>query len=217
MNNYVIQLAGSGKKAWGANLRFGIVSPSLYTDAQFFERGDARQGAELALKTPGGTFSGFTNTNDEAPGGGAGVNVHQQMEGASWQARLPQWAQMRLMWLNVSDVGVMQQPERLRRGARSIAQRSVDEKMVVDDGVCGELRQSEHGCYNFASGVWPRLAYGESAGQPGKTNVNITYHDESVNFGNPANPGLTPDSTAQCARLECGDYASHAEGRELSA
>jgi hypothetical protein len=32
------------------------------------------------------------------------------------------------------------------------------------------------------------------SGQPGKTNVNVSYRDVSANFGNPTNPGLTPDS-----------------------
>ena len=42
-----------------------------------------RQGAEITLKTAAGTFGYFANTNDEALGGGAGINFHQQMMGAS--------------------------------------------------------------------------------------------------------------------------------------
>ena len=44
---------------WAANLRFGIVSPVLYTDAQFVTAATPRQGAEVTLKTPAGTFRIF--------------------------------------------------------------------------------------------------------------------------------------------------------------
>ncbi|MGA3162523.1 MAG: IPT/TIG domain-containing protein [Terracidiphilus sp.] len=193
VNNYVIQLTDQ-EKAWGANLRFGIVTPTLYTDAQFVSAATPRQGAELALKTPGGTFSGFTNTNDEVPGGGSSINVHQQIEGASWQARLPQWMQLRLMWLNVTDVGVTSGPSAsgdVYGGLMNI-QLSKQWKWTSEYAV-------SHDNLNTAVATSTR-EFGRAwrtgiTGQRGKTTASVAYHDESSNFGNPANPGLTPSST----------------------
>jgi len=193
VNNYVIQLVDQ-KKTWGANLRFGIVTPTLYTDAQYVSAATPRQGVELALKTPGGTFGGFTNTNDAALGGGSSMNVHQRMEGASWQARLPQWAQLRLMWLNAVDVGANSKLSASGDvyGALLNIQLTkkwlwVSEYAVSHDNPSTAIATSTR---EFGR-AWRTVV----TGQPGKTNVNITYRDVSANFGNPTNPGLTPSST----------------------
>jgi len=51
VNDYILQVGDKGG-SWGVNLRFGIVTPTLYTDAQFVTAATPRQGVELALKTP---------------------------------------------------------------------------------------------------------------------------------------------------------------------
>ena len=194
VNNYLIQL-GDQTKTWGANLRFGIVSPLLYTGAQYVTAATPRQGAELAVKTPAGTFSGFSNTNDAALGGGASMNIRQQMEGASWLAPLPQWAQLRVMWLNASDnisasgfsaagdVG----------GAMLAIQLNKKRKWLWTTEYAASYDNQD-----TASSASARL-FGRAwrtgiTGQPGKTKVSVNYHDVSANFGNPANPSLTPNS-----------------------
>ena len=55
-SDYVLQ-AGKKQGGWGMTFRFGTVSPSLYTDAQFVTAATPRQGAELMLKTPGGRWA----------------------------------------------------------------------------------------------------------------------------------------------------------------
>jgi hypothetical protein len=85
VNDYVAQFERKGEH-WGVGVRFGIVSPVLYTDAQFVTAATPRQGVEATLTTPGGKLGFYTNTNDEALGGGAGITFHQRLMGASWQA-----------------------------------------------------------------------------------------------------------------------------------
>jgi len=192
VNNYVIQLADQ-KKAWGANLRFGIVSPTLYTDAQYVSAATAREGAELALKTPGGTFSGFTNTNDSALGGGSSMNVHQRMEGASWQTRLPKWAQLRMMWLNAVDVGASGGPGASGDvyGALLKIQLTKKWQWTTEYAVSHDNPNTAVASSTREFGrAWRTVV----TGQPGKTKVNIAYRDVSADFGNPTNPGLTPSS-----------------------
>lgn len=88
VNDYVTRVSYKGD-GWGFSVRFGILSPALYTDAQFVTAATPRQGVEVTVTTAGGAFSYFTNTNDVALGGGAGITFHQQIRGASWQAPLP--------------------------------------------------------------------------------------------------------------------------------
>ena len=105
VNDYVFRTAYAAKP-WGVNLRFGILSPALYLDSQFVTSATPRQGLELTLDTPGGAFAYYANTNDIALGGGSGINFHQHLTGASWQAPLPKkYAEFRLMWLNAKDIG----------------------------------------------------------------------------------------------------------------
>ena len=193
VNSYVIQL-GDLHKTWGANLRFGIVSPLLYTGAQYVTAATPRQGAELAVKTPAGTFSGFTNTNDSALGGGSGMNLQQQIEGASWQAPLPPWAQLRVMWLNAAD-NVTGGPSASGDvyGALLTMQFTKKKKWQWSTEYAAS--------YDNADTTSPTSLrqFGRAwrtgiTGQPGKTKVSITYHDVSANFGNPTNPSLTPNS-----------------------
>jgi len=209
VNDYVIQLGYKGAD-WSANLRFGIVSPVLYTDAQFVTAATPRQGAEITLKTPAGTFGYFANTNDEALGGGAGINFHQQMMGASWQAPLPKWAQFRLMWLSAQDTGAPTSVGFDSQGNPIILPNPVAAKSTGD--VYGALlnihlnprwlwsseyafsRENPNTDDPASKSEFGRAWRTGVSGQTGKTNVNVAYRDVGENFGNPANPSLTQAS-----------------------
>lgn len=208
VNDYVMQV-GYKQGDWGANLRFGIVSPVLYTDAQFVTAATPRQGAEITLQTPAGTFGYFTNTNDEALGGGAGITFHQRMMGASWQAPLPKWAQFRLMWLSAQDLGAPTSVSFDAQGNPIILPNPVAAKATGD--VYGALLSihltpkwlwsSEYAFSreNPDTDEDTQSDFGRAwrtgiSGQTGKTNVNVSYRDVSDNFGDPANPSLTQAS-----------------------
>lgn len=209
VNEYVLQVGDKGK-SWGVNLRFGIVTPTLYTDAQFVVAATPRQGVELSIKTPGGTFAGFTNTNDSALGGGAGINFNQRLLGASWQAPLPQWAEFRLMWLSAEDIGA----------PTTVGYDSMGDPIILPNPIApksaGDVYGSLLNIHLYKKWLWSSeyafsrdnanasdptstREFGRAwrtgiSGNPGKTNVNVAYRDVSANFGNPANPSLTQDS-----------------------
>ena len=209
VNEYVLQVGDKGK-SWGVNLRFGIVSPTLYTDAQFVTAATPRQGVELSIKTPAGTFAGFTNTNDSALGGGAGINFNQRILGASWQAPLPQWAEFRLMWLSAEDIGAPTTVGYDSMGNPIILPNPIAPKSAGD--VYGSLlnihlprkwqwsseyafsRDNANTSDPASTREFGRAWRTGITGNPGKTNVSVAYRDVSANFGNPANPSLTQDS-----------------------
>jgi len=209
VNDYVLQL-GYKKGKWAANLRFGIVSPVLYTNAQFVTAATPRQGAEITLKTPAGTFGYFANTNDQALGGGAGINFHQQLMGASYEAPLPKWAQFRLMWLSAQDIGAPTTVGFDSQGNPIVLPNPIAPKSSGD--VYGALLNLHLNAkwlwsseYAFsrdnANTTDPasKREFGRAwrtgiSGQTGKTNVNVSYRDVGENFGNPANPSLTQAS-----------------------
>ena len=208
VNDYVLQL-GYKNGDWAANLRFGIVSPLLYTDAQFVTAATARQGVEATLKTPAGTFGYFVNTSDQALGGGSGINFHQQMMGASWQAPLPKWAMFRLMWLSAQDTGAPTSVSYDSQGNPIILPNPVAAKSTGD--VYGALLNihltskwlwsSEYAFSreNPDTSQFSRSEFGRAwrtgiSGQAGQTNLNVAYRDVGENFGNPANPSLTQSS-----------------------
>jgi len=219
VNDYVFQLGYKGD-GWGANLRFGIVSPVLYTDAQFVTAATPRQGVEATLKTPAGTFGYFVNTNDEALGGGAGINFHQSMMGASWQAPLPKWAMFRLMWLSAQDVGAPTTVSFDSQGNPIILPNPVAARSRGD--VYGALLQihlkqkwlwsSEYAFSRENANVddpTSKTDFGRAwrsgiSGQAGKTTLNASYRDVSENFGNPANPSLTQASQPNLRGVDSG-------------
>ena len=209
VNDYVFQLGYKGE-GWGANLRFGIVSPVLYTDAQFVTAATPRQGVEATLTTPAGTFGYFVNTNDEALGGGAGINFHQQMMGASWQAPLPKWAMFRLMWLSAQDIGA----------PTTVGFDSQGNPIILPNPVAARARGDAYGAllnihltpkwlwsseYAFSrenanvDDPTSRTEFGRAwrtgvSGQAGKTTLNVSYRDVGPDFGSPSNPSLTQAS-----------------------
>jgi len=209
INDYIFQ-AGYKGDHWAGNLRFGIVSPVLYTDAQFVTAATLRQGVEATLTTPAGTFGYYANTNDEALGGGAGINFHQQIMGASWQAPLPKWATFRAMWLSAKDIGAPTQVSYDSMGNPIITLNPV--AAVSKGNVYGALlnihltpkwlwsseyaysRQNPDATDPMSSNESGRAWRTGISGQAGKTNVNVSYRDVGPNFGNPANPSLTQSS-----------------------
>lgn len=225
-NDYVFELGYKGD-GWGANLRFGTVSPVLYTDAQFVTAATPRQGVEATVSTPAGKFGYFANTNDEALGGGSGINFHQKMMGASWQAPLPKWAMFRLMWLSSQDTGA----------ATAVGFDSMGNPIILPNPVASEARGDVYGAllnlhlkpkwllsseYAF-SRENPNIAdptskseFGRAwragiSGQTGKTNMSVAYRDVSENFGNPANPSLTQSSQPNLRGVDSGiTETSHA-------
>ena len=208
-SDYVLQ-TGYKQSNWGANLRFGTVSPALYTDAQFVTAATPRQGAELMLKSPVGTVGGFVNTDDTALGGGAGINFHQQIEGASYQLPLPKWAELRGMWLNAKDTGA----------PTTVGYDSMGNPIILPNPVApvsaGEamgallklhlgtkwLWTSEYAIsYDNANlsdptskRLFGRAWRSEVAGQAGTMNASADYRELSANFGTPSNPSLTQAS-----------------------
>ena len=208
-SDYVLQ-AGYKQPTWGANLRFGTVSPALYTDAQFVTAATPRQGAELMLKTPAGTLGGFTNTDDTAPGGGAGINFHQQIEGASYQLPLPKWAELRGMWLNAKDTGApttvgydsMGNPIILPNPIAPVSAGDAIGALLKLHLGAKWLWTSEYAVsYDNANLTDPtskrlfgRAWRSATAGQMGKANASADYRELSSAFGTPANPSLTQAS-----------------------
>jgi hypothetical protein len=87
---------------WGADLRFGMVAPQLYLNAEYTNTGFAREGVEAGLRTPVGRFGFYRNTNDKGQGEGSAFGYHQQVWGGSSE---PDRMQFRLMWLSARDAG----------------------------------------------------------------------------------------------------------------
>jgi hypothetical protein len=209
VNDYIAQIERKGE-LWGASLRFGIVSPALYADAQYVTAATPRQGIEAVLTTPGGKLGFYTNTNDEALGGGSGITFHQRLMGGSWQAPLPKWAEFRLMWLGARDIG----------SPTIVEYDSLGNPIVVPNPVAAKSRGDVYGgllnvhlgrkwqssseyawSYDNANLSDPTSAtlFGRAwrsgiSGSPGKAQISLAFRDLSANFGNPANPSLTQSS-----------------------
>jgi hypothetical protein len=209
VNDYVLQV-GYKQGGWGTNLRFGIVTPVLFNDAQFVTAATPRQGAELTLKSPAGTLGYFVNTDDTALGGGSGINFHQQIMGASYQAPLPKWAELRAMWLSAQDTGAPTTVGYDSQGNPIILPNPIATTSAGD--VLGALLKlhlnknwlwtSEYAIsYDNVDTSDPTSTreFGRAwrlgiSGQAGKMNANAAWREESENFGNPANPSLTQSS-----------------------
>ncbi|MGH9564313.1 MAG: hypothetical protein ACRD3S_22900, partial [Terracidiphilus sp.] len=209
VNDYVAQMERKAGR-WGMSLRFGIVSPALYTDAQFVTAATPRQGIEAFGTTPAGKLGFYTNTNDEALGGGAGITFHQRLIGASYQAPSPQWADFRLMWLGARDIGAPSTVEYDSLGNPIIVPDPVAQKSRGD--VYGGLlklklgqkwlSQSEYAwSYDNANVSDPtsKMLFGRAwrtavSGTAGQVALSADFRDLSPNFGNPANPSLTQAS-----------------------
>ena len=227
VNDYIAQVERKGER-WGIQLRFGIVSPALFTDAQFVTAATPRQGVEAMATTPGGTLGFYTNTNDVALGGGAGVTFHQRLMGASWQAPLPKWAEFRLMWLGARDIGAPTTVEYDSQGNPIIVPNPVAAKSRGD--VYGGLLNLHLGkvwqwsseyawSYDNANLSDPSSTtlFGRAwrtgiSGNPGKASVSVAFRDLSANFANPANPSLTQASNPNLRGLDASASESTKAG-----
>jgi hypothetical protein len=231
VNDYVAQMQRQAGH-WGASLRFGIVSPALYTDAQFVTAATPRQGIEAIGTTPVGKLGFYTNTNDEALGGGAGITFHQRLIGVSYQAPSPEWAQFRLMWLGARDIGAPSTVEFDSQGNPIIVPNPVAQKSRGD--VYGGLlklklgqkwqSQSEYAwSYDNANVSDPTSStlFGRAwrtgvSGSAGPAALSADFRDLSPNFANPANPSLTQasnpnlrgvDASASLPTKKAGSFA----------
>ncbi len=217
INDYIAQIERKGER-WGTSLRFGIVSPALYTDAQYVSAATPRQGVEAMLTTPGGELGFYTNTNDEALGGGAGITFHQRLIGASWLAPLPKWAEFRLMYLGARDVGA----------PSTVEYDSLGNPIIVSDPVAVKSRGDVYGgllnlnlgkqwqwsseyawSYDNANLSDPASTslFGRAwrtgiSGSYGGAILSAAFRDVSANFGNPANPSLTQSSNPNLRGLD---------------
>jgi hypothetical protein len=207
VNDYVVRGAYTGA-GWGVNVRFGIISPVLYTDSEFVTAATPRQGVEVTVTSAAGAFSYFANTNDVALGGGVGITFHQQIRGASWQAPLPKkWAEFRLMWLSARDIGV---PTTVQFDQNGQPLQTVNPVGTAGSGdAYGALLQI-HLTPSFlwsSEYAWsydnPNLGLAGShrvfgrawrtglVGSLKKAAVSVVYRNVSPNFESPANPSLT--------------------------
>lgn len=210
-NNYVLN-GSMQKSAWGLNVSFGAVAPTLYRNAQFVTTAAPRQGIEADLKTPAGTFDFYANTDDIGAGSGVGFGFHQQILGASWDLPLPKkYLELRLMWLSAHDSGTATTVQTDISGQTN----TVTDSLAVPGGgdLYGALLQvhlapkwlwtSEYAFgYNdtIVSGELTH-EYGRAArtivtGISGPFSMNVSYLDVSPNFASPTNPNLSPNSTS---------------------
>jgi hypothetical protein len=208
-NDYVFQL-GYKNLPTAVNLRFGVISPVLFTDAQFVTVATPRQGVDFTIKSMLGTLGGFTNTNDNSLGGGAGISFHQQIEGASYQPPLPAWAMLRLMWLNATDTGL---PTVIDYDAfgNPLPLPSPISPQTSGDVLGGLLKinftkkwlwSSEYAISYFnpnfndptSTREFGRAWRTGISGQINKIKTSFIYREVSPNFGNPANPSITEAS-----------------------
>lgn len=207
VNDYVLRTSYDAGN-WGANLRFGILSPALYTNSEFVTTATARQGVEMTLKTVAGSFAYFANTNDNALGGGAGVSFHQQMMGASWLAPLPKkWAEFRLMWLTAQDTGA---PTTIMFNGQGQPVQTIDPVGTAGAGdaygallilhLTPKWQWTSEYAWSYDN---PDIAMAGSHRMFGrawrsginglihKTTLSLVYRDVGPNFATPANPSLS--------------------------
>ncbi|MFN0121730.1 MAG: hypothetical protein ACKV2V_14650 [Blastocatellia bacterium] len=106
-NDYVFSL-GHDTDNLKAKLRFGILVPALFSEAEFVSTAIPREGVEASLGTMAGTFAFYHNTNDKGRGEGIGFGFRQELRGASYQTPLfhnSDRIKLRLMWLGSRDIG----------------------------------------------------------------------------------------------------------------
>ncbi len=220
VNNYIFQSSAQSGN-WGLHLRFGIVAPSMYQNAQFVTTATPHQGIETNLKTPGGTFGFYANTDDQASGGGSGFAFHQQLLGAGWDLPLPKkYFELRLMWLSAQDTGNATTIQTDFLGQTYTSSATVDTPGGGD--LYGALLavhlspkwlwSSEYawgyndsntfqGLFHLFGRAW-RTGVGGTAGP---ATLNLSYSEVGPNFASPANPSLsfysTPDRRGPTATV----------------
>lgn len=206
-NDYLGRLSYD-QKTWGSALRFGLVAPSLYSDAEFTTAAIPREGLESVLRTPVGTGGFFVNTSDVSPGGGNITAFHQLIRGASYDLPLPPGiASLRFMWLSSRDVGSPVAEFVSNSGSLTAVPMPLATPTAGNN--YGGLLQvhftsnwlwtSEYAwsrtSLNATDPVSRRLGRAWRSGVTGhwrKTEIHLSYRDVGRDFGTPANPALTP-------------------------
>ncbi|HWQ33947.1 MAG TPA: hypothetical protein VNQ79_13940 [Blastocatellia bacterium] len=101
-NDYVFHLSHTQEK-WIGDLKFGVIVPDLFTNAEFITTAFPRQAVQAAFGTPAGRFSFFRNINDKGQGEGLSLGYRQELTGAGYDAPLvgnSDRIRFRLMWLS---------------------------------------------------------------------------------------------------------------------
>jgi len=197
-DNFVF--SGSMQKgAWGLNLSFGAVAPSLYRTAQFVTTAAPRQGVEADLKTPAGTFGFYANTDDVGTGSGLGFGFHQQILGASWDLPLPKkYLELRLMWLSAHDNSLASAADTLSVPGGGdlygglLLVHLAPKWLWTSEYAWGIHDTIDSGTLVRDSG---RAARTNIAGTSGPFAMNVSYIDVTPNFASPTDPTLSPNST----------------------
>ena len=197
-NNFVLN--GSMQKgAWGLNLSFGAVAPSLYRNAQFVTTAAPREGVEADLKTPAGTFGFYANTDDVGTGSGLGFGFHQQILGASWDLPLPKkYLELRLMWLSAHDNTLASASDALSVPGGGdlygglLMVHLAPKWLWTSEYAWGIHDAITSGLLTHDSG---RAARTNVSGASGPFSMNVSYIDVTPNFTSPTDPNLSPNST----------------------
>lgn len=210
-NDYVFRVAYDQPR-WGANVRFGILAPDLYSGSEFVTSAAPRQGVEPSLRTPAGTFFFFSNTDDQGSGGGSGVAFDQALRGAGYLAPLPEdRATLRFMWLSAEDKGA---PTIVSFDALGNPILTTDPlaNASAGDAYGGLLVVKLGGTWAWTSEyAWsytnPDLSSLSPDGRPfgrawrsgvtgvwWSTSIGVAFRDVSPAFANPANPSLSKNS-----------------------
>jgi hypothetical protein len=187
------------KGAWGLNLSFGAVAPSLYRNAQFVTTAAPRRGVEADLRTPAGTFGFYANTDDVGTGSGLGYGFHQQILGASWDLPLPRkYLELRLMWLSAHDNSPANAAETLSVPGGGdlygglLLVHLAPKWLWTSEYAWGIHDTIDSGVVTHDSG---RAARTNVAGTSGPFSMNVSYIDVTPNFASPTDPSLSPNST----------------------
>jgi len=221
-NDYILRL-GFDQNNWNGNLRFGVVAPLLYTNSEFVTPGSPREGVEASLGTPAGKLSFFANTNDNSLGVGNGIDFHQEIRGASYNAPLPkEIAELRFMWLSVRDTGApttisftptglpvsgsplpgspLPTPTTPGFFSNASAGDAYGTLLLLKLGPSWTWTNEYSLTYNnpnLQAGLHRLFGRAWRSGISGvwnKTAVSVAFRDVSPNFGSPANPSLSQNS-----------------------
>lgn len=210
-SDYVLRFSHE-KDGLQTDLRFGMIAPDLFTNAEFINTGVPREGVQASLNTRLGKFSFFRNTSDKGFGEGIGFGWHQELIGASYDTPLlkkdPDRVKLRLMWMSARDVGGLPVKNSFDTEGNVIP--SLDSQAQPRNGrAFGALLSIKLGQqwmwtseYAFTYNNPNRLA-GDSQTLFGralrtnltgiwqKFNVNVSFRDVTPNFSAPANATLS--------------------------
>jgi hypothetical protein len=212
-NDYVFHVGRQAPNSrWGADLRFGMISPLTFLNAEYVSTGFAREGIEAALKTPLGNLDFYRNTNDKGQGEGVGFGFHQRVFGGSYDApaftKDPERVKFRLMWLSARDVGGL--PLKIGYDAEGHPLTQVDAfatprvgdsygallsiKLNKDWAWLSEYAITSNNVNRLAPDATRQFGRAWRTGFIGtwkKANISLAFRDVSPNYAIPATASLT--------------------------